>query len=171
MFTTPTAKTAVDADGRKENATVNEAQTPQAFPEALSGILSDPDLLRRVGELIKSSTSTAGSAGEPTAVPAAASAPSPENATVSQNSLPDGLSRVLSDPQALEKLPAIMAALRPMLTGDAAPRTPSAHSDSNEGNRDRLLLALRPFLSPERRRAIDTILRLSKLGAVFGELK
>ncbi len=170
MFTTPIAKTAVDTDGRKEEATVNEAQTPQALPDALSGILSDPDLLRRVGELINSSTSTAGSAGEPTAVPSAP-VPSPENATVLQNSLPDGLSRVLSDPQALEKLPAIMAALRPMLAGDSAPRTPSAHSESIEGNRDRLLLALRPFLSPERRRAIDTILRLSKLGAVFGELK
>ena len=37
--------------------------------------------------------------------------------------------------------------------------------------RDGLLLALRPFLSPERREALDTLLRIARLGSVLRQIR
>ena len=71
----------------------------------------------------------------------------------------------------LEKLPQILSVMTPLLSA-AAPKPPQSKQEmSLQDCRDNLLLALKPFLSGERRDAVDTIIRISKLGTVFRQLK
>ena len=85
----------------------------------------------------------------------------------------DGLSAVLANPELMAKLPQVMAMLGPMLGGnEAKPPAPHHHHErSPEECRNDLLLALKPFLSPERRNAVDAIMRISKLGSVLRQMK
>ena len=101
-----------------------------------------------------------------------------------------GIGAVLQDPQMMAKLPEVMAMLRPMmgqLTGGASPDHAAtavdvpavtkpaeeksvSHHGGGSGCRERriaLLCALRPYLSPRRREAIDYILRMDKMGKLF----
>lgn len=129
--------------------------TPSA--EGLEKLLANPDLLRSIGSLMG----------------AASSAETPPV---------DGLSRVLSDPTLMAKLPQVIEMIKPVLqneTPTTPPEAPSgesvptiAHPGAPRRNcRDDLLLALKPFLSPERAAAIDTLLRLGQLGSVLQALK
>ena len=138
-------------------------------PDAMLGaLLSNPDLLRRVGSILGNAAKNNEKATDGVQKEAELTASVP---TVSSGGLPtaDGLAAVLSDPALMEKLPAVMASLRPMLTSLQPPQKPEHTSPS--GCRDQLLLALKPFLSPSRRDAVDQILRLARLGTVFGQLK
>jgi hypothetical protein len=94
----------------------------------------------------------------------------------------DGLSSLLSNPDLLAKLPAMVSMLKPMLQGLAekplkedtkgdAGSTPSARESTYDKRRNDLLLALKPFLSKERCEAVDMILRLSTLGNVLRHLQ
>jgi hypothetical protein len=132
-------------------------------PSALLGsLLSNPDLMRNISSML-------GGANTETAeqtTPSAAQPPTNE-------AVAEGISRVLSNPEMMAKLPDVMRMLAPMMQ-----RTPTAGGVSataaampeHKGERDRrgcrndLLLALKPFLSPERCRAIDMLLGLSRLG-------
>ena len=133
------------------------------IPDAVKTLLSNPALLKGIGAAI-------GSMQPET--------PKGEGGTPSGAVLPtDGLSALLSNPQAMEKLPQVIAALCPMMTATAAPTEKKQEAVSAAGStdsfacRDRLLLALKPFLSPARCEAVDTILQISRLGAVFKEIK
>lgn len=96
----------------------------------------------------------------------------------------DGIGAVLSNPELLAKLPQVMAMLRPMMEGAAA-QQPSPPAPEGAGapvsakesatrpptdNRTALLLALKPFLSEDRRNAVDAMLRISALGDVLRRL-
>ena len=70
-------------------------------------------------------------------------------------------------PELMEKLPRMLAAVKPMLS---APESPPRES-SPEQKREALLLALKPFLSPERQRAVDTLLQVSHMGLLLKNLK
>ena len=137
---------------------------------ALSSVLSNPALLKSIGGLL----GTSGGDDTPKAPTA------------------DGLSSVLSNPALMAKLPEVMAMLKPMLSATDSVKTDNAEpnaaspSDSSAENasiavsapkkrpptdcRDDLLLALKPFLSPGRCEAVDTIIRLSRLGTVLKHL-
>lgn len=97
----------------------------------------------------------------------------------------EGIGTVLSDPELMAKLPQIMAMLRPMMAqGTAtAAQVPAPHTGdgtvassiaapvaAQQDHRSALLLALKPFLSEDRQRAVDAMLRLSKLGDVLRQL-
>ncbi|MBR4873953.1 MAG: hypothetical protein IKV00_08970 [Clostridia bacterium] len=73
------------------------------------------------------------------------------------------------DPQIMEKLPEVVAAIRPFLAGESAPQKPAGGGASS--HRTALLCALKPYLSPRRREAIDYITRISKLGDVMKQMK
>lgn len=124
-------------------------------PQIPQGLFSDPALLQKLVSVMG----------------ALQSAPSPPSTPAPVNLSSDGLSKVLSDPALLEKLPQIMSAITPMLAASAPPKSdaiPTAvlpHSPT--ADRDNLLLAIKPFLSAGRRDAVDTILRLEKLGDFF----
>lgn len=134
-------------------------------------LLSNPDLLSRIGNIINTV-----SAAPPSAAPSSTvSAPQTASANVGGGIPMDGLSAILSNPAMLEKLPQIMAMLKPMMaTMSPVPTAPAGEprrEKSMADCRDDLLCALKPFLSPERREAVDSIIRIAKLGIVLKQLK
>ena len=130
------------------------------FSDVLSNLLSNPEMMakiRSIADQLPKSTSDG--------------ATDPSNASNASVPAVDGLSSVLSDPQMMAKLPQMMAVLGPIL--GAAGEPPQAHKQEKnaEACRNDLLLALKPFLSPERCHAIDTMLRISKLGNIIRQIK
>ena len=136
------------------------APTPSADAGALLGkLLSNPDLMKNLSSVL-------GTSG--TADPAASVSASP-----SAENVGEGISRVLSNPEMMAKLPDVMKMLAPMMqqgssSGASVPAVAAASHGGGErdrrGCRNDLLVALKPFLSPERCRAIDMLLGLSRLG-------
>lgn len=136
------------------------APTPSADAGALLGkLLSSPDLVKNLSSVLGAS----GTADPTASVSASASA---EN-------VGEGISRVLSNPEMMAKLPDVMKMLAPMMqqgssSGASVPTVAAASHGGGErdrrGCRNDLLVALKPFLSPERCRAIDMLLGLSRLG-------
>ena len=109
----------------------------------------------------------------------------PQETGQSPPNVADGLGAVLSNPELMAKLPQIMAMLRPMMEQQTAAPLPQSGNEGAEtpatappiaplkkttDNRSALLLALKPFLSEDRRNAVDAMLRLSTLGDVLRRL-
>lgn len=109
----------------------------------------------------------------------------PQETGQSPPNVADGLGAVLSNPELMAKLPQIMAMLRPMIEQQTAAPPPQSGNEGAEtpataspiaplkkttDNRSALLLALKPFLSEDRRNAVDAMLRLSTLGDVLRRL-
>lgn len=142
----------------------NQAAHSDTSPlsDTLSTLLSNPEMMEKIRSI----------AGQLSSQPAA---PVNENPpALSANALPaDGLASVLSDPDLMAKLPQMMAVLKPMLSDNGNIEKGSLHNrpKSTEDCRNDLLLALKPFLSPERCNAIDTMLRIAKLGTVIRQIK
>ena len=128
--------------------------------DALGALLSNPALLTGLMTVLGGPTgerSETEGATLPTAVPTG-----------------DGLSSLLSNPALLARLPQVMAAIKPMMEKSATDGKGEGKELSHATPaicREQLLLALKPFLSRERCEAVDTLLRISKLGAVFQMLK
>ncbi|MBR3895383.1 MAG: hypothetical protein IKJ35_09630 [Clostridia bacterium] len=141
----------------------------------LNALLSNPELLQRLASLLGGglapSAPTAGereAAGEDPARSASESASAA--ASSAGGGFADGLGAILSNPAMLEKLPEIMAMMKPLLNTLPAQNGSPSQSGPEGGSltvsdRERLLLALKPFLSAQRREAVDSILRISRLGA------
>ena len=124
----------------------------------LEGLLSNPALMRTIGSMLGASAQTATDPQKQSNDAAHVSA--------------DGISAVLSDPAMLEKLPQMIAVIKPMLEYAVPQQTPEKPSNTSpDACRDQLLLSLKPFLSPSRCEAVDTILRIAKLGTVFQQFK
>ncbi len=113
----------------------------EALGHAVSSILADPAFGRLLSELRGEGGEAAASA-EP-AVPAVT-------------------------PQMLEKLPQMMAALRPLVEGGE--KGQGKEADDEAARRKRLLSALRPYLSDKRRGAVDNILRITEMTDLLGNL-
>ena len=151
----------------------SSAPTPSTDTGALLGkLLSNPDLMKNLSAVLGSS-GTAGaepSVTNPTEAAPPIPPPSPEN----PQAMADGISRVLANPEMMAKLPDVMKMLAPMMQQGgssgasvpavAAPPQVSGGERDRRGCRNDLLVALKPFLSPERCRAIDMLLGLSRLG-------
>ena len=132
---------------------------------ALGGLLRDPDLSARLGRIVSSAIEHSETPSSPNNAPP----PTPEQTAVA-TSATDGLSSLLSNPALLERLPQILSTVGPLLSGMGDLRvsaSPKKEPEALPVCRDNLLLALKPFLSPERRRAVDSILSISKLGAIL----
>ncbi len=139
----------------------------------LGKLLSNPDLIRNISSVL-AATNT----GEDTQkTPAPPAVPS----TVDGETVTDGISRVLANPEMMAKLPDVMKMLAPMMQqaqsvqGESVPASATPlHGGGGQhdrrGCRNDLLLALKPFLSPERCRAIDMLLGLSRLGDVLQKM-
>ena len=145
----------------------SSAPTPSTDVSALLGkLLSNPDLLGNLSAAL----------GSPGVADSASSVPTLANT----ENIGEGISRVLSNPEMMAKLPDVMKMIAPMLQGTHSVQGTSvpaiAPLDSKREERDRrscrndLLLALKPFLSPERCHAIDMLLGLSHLGDVLQKM-
>ena len=138
----------------------------------LGSLLSNPDLIRNISSLIGSS----GSGGTESNL----SVPQPPSPSANNEAVADGISRVLSNPEMMAKLPDVMKMLAPMVqqaqvqkeASVPAIATPSGSGAGRDrhGCRNDLLLALKPFLSPERCRTLDAILQISQLGSAARQL-
>lgn len=154
----------------------NGSNAPVDSGALLNTLLSNSDLIRNISSIL--GTGGTGAAAEPTSPSPSPSATSPVN----ENAVADGISRVLANPEMMAKLPQVMSMLAPMMQ-QAKPMQEvsvpaSAPAISSHGGkeydrrncRNDLLLALKPFLSPERCRAIDMLLGLSRLGDVLQKM-
>lgn len=150
-----------------------ESTSPKpADATALLGtLLSNPDLIRNVSSLLNASG----------AEKAEQASPTPSGAPLQTNgdAVADGISRVLSNPEMMAKLPDVMKMLAPMVqqathekAGDVPTLAPIGGGSAKDrrGCRNDLLLALKPFLSPARCRAVDTLIGLSRLGDALQKL-
>ena len=138
---------------------------PEAYSlsDALSNVLSNPEMMEKIRTIAQQLPSDASSSAPPDGLSPASSPKAPSA---------DGLASILADPQLMARLPQMMATLGPMLGSISPPATSHNKQEKPpEACRDDLLLALKPFLSPERCHAIDTMLRISHLGNVFSQLK
>lgn len=138
---------------------------PSDTSALLGSLLSNPDLIRNISSML-------GQSGQATTEQAT---PQPANLPPlgSNEAVADGISRVLSNPEMMAKLPEVMKMIAPMMQqtqpADGA-SAPASATPSHGGGHDRrgcrndLLIALKPFLSPERCRVIDMLLGLSRLG-------
>ncbi len=99
----------------------------------------------------------------------------PQNASESgggASGLSEGIGAVLRDPEMMAKLPDMLATLAPLM-GGGGPGALSALGEGKEGGggghsrRVALLRALRPYLSPRRREAVDYMLKMDRMGGLF----
>ena len=151
----------------------------------LGALLSNPELIKQMSGIVAAAakgnadTATANIAGtkDSSEAPVSSDAEStPVSASPSPSvPSPDALSAMLSDPAMLEKLPQILAVMKPLLASASPAQKPQevqkAVQDSPAMCRDNLLLALKPFLSSTRRDAVDQMIRIAKLGSLMGMLK
>lgn len=131
------------------------------FSDVLSNILSNPEMMEKIRSIAEQLPAGASSDLKKEAAPAVE--PIAPQA--------DGLAALLSNPQMLEKLPQMMSVIGPLMGGVGEPMGPHSQEKNSETCRNDLLVALKPFLSPERCRAIDLMLRISKLGNVLKQIK
>ena len=102
----------------------------------------------------------------------------------------DLLSSLLSSPELLSKLPSIISSIKPIIEllgnrsaqGDSHPaistatlmeKPVSSHTDKpspSADSRTALLCAMKPYLSEDRRNAIDYIVKLGRLGDILKTL-
>lgn len=101
----------------------------------------------------------------------------------------DLFSSLLQNPDIVSKIPQLISAIGPMLSGSAAQGSASSEKASNtsaqvntsenkekrfaddrSNSRAALLCAMKPYLSRERRDAIDYIIKLSRLGEILKTL-
>ena len=105
-----------------------------------------------------------------------------------QNPTGDIVSALLSNPELLSKLPALLSSIKPIIdmlgigsTGQSsvpvsapAALNTSANStakqDKTADSRTALLSAMKPYLSPERQNAVDYIVKLGRLGDILKTL-
>ena len=112
------------------------------------------------------------------------------NATSATGGSGDILSSLLSSPELIAKLPAIISSIKPIIemlgksnpgTGETVsvsalpvqsdPARPvSAPHSRSQSSRTELLCALKPYLSEDRRNAIDYIVKLGRLGDILKTL-
>ena len=148
---------------------IESSSPPSADAGALLGkLLSNPDLIRNISSMLGASGEGAGTAEQQTPQ-TSPSQPPVDN----PQAMADGISKVLSNPEMMAKLPEVMKMLAPMMQQTQSAQgvsVPASATPSHGGGQDRrgcrndLLIALKPFLSPERCRAIDMLLGLSRLG-------
>ena len=144
-----------------EESKLNRESISQPVPDAQEAPAFSPELIRRVASMLADNGTDARA--------------TPENSEQAAGN-GDLLTSLLADPTLLQRLPQIIALMKPLLasptvTTDAAKPTSSQPKGTADNQRDRLLLSLKPFLSPSRCQAIDTMLRLAQLGELFGQFK
>ncbi len=132
--------------------------TPPDLSTALEKILANPELISMVASTLGSNAPA--SKTSPPQEEAESEAPIPssvEEKTESDTAMPVGLSDRFS-------------ALAPLLSSLSSGGEKGGHSKGKEDHRACLLRALKPYLNPSRREAIDHMIRLSELSDLLKHL-
>jgi len=160
--------------------------------EMLNKLMSDPSAMaaaaEMAGKLLNNNAPTAAAAAPDNTYKAPPESLQTVQSTArsqqSDNTVADMLSSALSDPSFMEKLPQLTSVMAPLLqsasggagTNDrptSSPPPPIRYKaeKSEQEKRNALLLALKPYLSPERAEAVDQIIRLTELITLFSLFK
>lgn len=152
-------------------------QSPSQLPlnELAQGLFSNPELLQKIRGILGTVSNQASVTEADTALSSLTEKQQTHESTAPQNSISsDGLASLLSNPEILEKLPSVLAAIKPVLSS-LPPPAPSPTKESGRRSapdcRNDLLLSLKPFLSNQRQDAVDAILRIAKLSTLLGQIK
>ena len=146
----------MDADYERETG----AEQISPFAVLQEKLRSDPGLMDRLQGILSGMVANESNTEEVSA---------PDAADVPPSS--DALSALLSNPEILAKLPQMMNLLRGMQMPSPPPPGKNPPPKTQTDYRNDLLLALRPFLSKERRDAIDTILQVTRLGELVRKMR
>ena len=147
-----------------------------SLSDMMQNLLSNPEMMQKISGMIAamaaSSPSTETKTDPEPAKPEETPAASAQASIPTGNPGTDGIAALLSDPALMQQLPQILSVLKPMMGSLQPPKDkPLSKNASPLECRDNLLLALKPFLSSERRDAVDSIIRISHLGSVFQQFK
>lgn len=109
-----------------------------------------------------------------------------QSAPKSEQTSPDLLSSLLSNPELISKLPQLISLISPLIGGflGGSPKETSKPSEqttlpaisqkpshsSNGDSRSALLCAIKPYLCADRQAAVDYIIKLSRLGEILKTL-
>ena len=147
-----------EVSGVNERAEDN-LSLPNDFSVMLDKVLSNPEILTTVASAL--SGASASGTGESNGDKAAEQPNTQESAAASVSAeLPS-----LDADAMMQKLPQMMKLLSPMLSGGGEKNHASASVPSDK--RTCLLLAIKPYLSPQRCEAIDYIVKFSKLSEIL----
>ena len=130
----------------------------------LSGLLSNPEVMSKVSGVLSSLSAPEKKAEEPAAPTTAPSSSEPEG-----DDLASKLSSVMENKELMSKLPEVMAAMGPLLSGGKGGGGGKGSGGKKQecDKRTALLLALKPYMSSRRCEAIDYFIRINKLGDVI----
>lgn len=143
------------------------AAAPPPLSDAIARLMAQPELLSMVASALgaPAPTAAAPSDGETAAevTPSSAESETKETPPVSEESTP-------AVSPASASLPDLIATLAPLLGGGKGLPTGGGGHRGKEDDRTCLLRALKPYLSPGRREAIETMIRLSVLSDTLKHL-
>ena len=132
----------------------------------IAEVMKNPEVSRMVAEL-KANMASA----DPAGAPASAGGGAAKTASAGEASAAEGTSAPAAaapngaiPPDVLAKLPEMMAVLG---KGGSGTNTPAAREAEN---RRRLLSALKPYLNPARKDAVESILKVTQITDLFGTL-
>ncbi len=163
-----------------ENDTAKNGAGTADVTGALSSLLANEELMKNIRSLLAQPNQAAAQSPPSPSTPTAPTAPQEKDAEAPPQQgelLPPAvnLQDLLSNPAVMEKLPQVMAMLAPMMNNSKTDEEAKAVSASprrfNPQSRESLLCALKPFLSPQRQTAVDSIMRISQLGHILQQLK
>ena len=141
------------SDEAEVNAKGEESiSLPNDFSAMIDKVLSNPEILTTVAAALSS-----GGTGEESNIGKAAEKEKAEESVQA--------SSALDTDAMMQRLPQMMKLLSPMLSGGGAKSQGPAAAPSDK--RTCLLLAIKPYLSPERCEAIDYIVKFSKLSEIL----
>lgn len=129
------------------------AKLPSGLAEILSTLMANEALMSQIQGIVGESVATS-----------AEKDGSEESKTATER--PPSI-----DPKVMEKLPEVVAVLRPFLETSSSKDDQRKEETKGADPRTALLCALKPYLSPRRCEVIDYITRISRLGDVMKHLK
>ena len=130
------------------------SMSPEELSGAVQSILQNPAFARLAAEV------SGGTASAPQNEPQSSPASAPAMPQIS--------------PEMLARLPQMMSAMAPLLSGmqgkgDGGKGGTEDRKDGDSERRRRLLAALKPYLSSQRKDAIDSILKVTEMTDLIGQ--
>jgi hypothetical protein len=142
---------------------MGEAQASTDISSLLGSLISNPEALSKIGEIISNATSTREGDNPPHSIKIESNLEDSSSQMEETSTINKGVSPTFQNPNSndiLLKLPQTLSKL-------------SSEKGKNSiatKQQIALLLAIRPYLSEHRKELIDTFIKMNRLGAIFKNL-
>ena len=142
---------------------MGEAQASTDLSSLLGSLISNPEALSKIGEIISNATSTQEGDNPPHSIKIESNLEDSSSQIEETSTINKGVSPTFQNPNSndiLLKLPQILSKLS------------SEKGENSIATKQQiaLLLAIRPYLSEHRKELIDTFIKMNRLGAIFKNL-